>query len=379
MTHLSDDDLEAAAAQGIVTAEQAAALRAFAVEREKARIVREGHEERFRFMRGFNDFFFAVGILLFAGGMGYFALPTPAGTLLAAAVTWLLAELLVGRLRLVLPGILLVCVFAFFLALAMPIDFWLIHRGHGFDLPALQDWFFRPRWFHPLPGGPTVVLSPGTLPSTVLALFVLSGAGAAAIFYARFRLPFALFVIGACLVGVARLAVNAAWPDADVGARSLVILGCGLLAFAAAMSFDLSDRERITRRADCAFWLHLLAAPLIVHSLISLVAPDVFAMTAPVASTVLAIFAVLIVVAVTIDRRALLVSALLYIGIVIAYGIKGTVGAQIDRQPFVFFATLLILGTVVLIIGVGWQPLRRALLRLLPASLTGRLPAPSAA
>src|SRR5207249_6767605 len=32
-------------------------------------------------------------------------------------------------------------------------------------------------------------------------------------------------------------------------------------------------RERATRRADCAFWLHLLAAPLIVHSLIWLVSP----------------------------------------------------------------------------------------------------------
>ena len=37
------------------------------------------------------------------------------------------------------------------------------------------------------------------------------------------------------------------------------------------MSFDISDRERLTRRADCAFWLHLLAAPLIVHSVVSLV------------------------------------------------------------------------------------------------------------
>src|SRR5438874_3733945 len=42
----------------------------------------------------------------------------------------------------------------------------------------------------------------------------------------------------------------------------------------AAMAFDASDRERATRRADCAFWLHLLAAPLIVHSLIWLVSPD---------------------------------------------------------------------------------------------------------
>ncbi len=56
--------------------------------------------------------------------------------------------------------------------------------------------------------------------------------------------------------------------------ESAVFLGCGLAVFAAAMAFDISDRERVTRRADCAFWLHLLAAPLIVHSLVSFVAPE---------------------------------------------------------------------------------------------------------
>ncbi len=35
------------------------------------------------------------------------------------------------------------------------------------------------------------------------------------------------------------------------------------------MRFDMTDPERLTRRTDIAFWLHLLAAPLIVHSLIS--------------------------------------------------------------------------------------------------------------
>ena len=39
------------------------------------------------------------------------------------------------------------------------------------------------------------------------------------------------------------------------------------------MYYDLSDRTRTTRLADCAFWLHLLAAPLIVHSLIRLLLP----------------------------------------------------------------------------------------------------------
>jgi predicted membrane channel-forming protein YqfA (hemolysin III family) len=143
------------------------------------------------------------------------------------------------------------------------------------------------------------------------------------------------------------------------------------------MAFDLSDRERLTRRADCAFWLHLLAAPLIVHSLITLVAPDYqTVMTMSVAVAILAIFAMLTIVAIVIDRRALLVSALIYVGIVIAYGIRTTsaVGQQPDNQSFVLFATLLVLGALVLMIGVGWRPLRRLFIRLLPAALGRRLP-----
>jgi hypothetical protein len=32
------------------------------------------------------------------------------------------------------------------------------------------------------------------------------------------------------------------------------------------MWWDSSDRARLTRRSDVAFWLHLLAAPMIVQS-----------------------------------------------------------------------------------------------------------------
>jgi hypothetical protein len=43
----------------------------------------------------------------------------------------------------------------------------------------------------------------------------------------------------------------------------VLVLGIGTFLFA--MWWDSSDRARLTRRADVAFWLHLLAAPMIVH------------------------------------------------------------------------------------------------------------------
>ena len=48
----------------------------------------------------------------------------------------------------------------------------------------------------------------------------------------------------------------------------VLLLGIGTFLFA--MRWDGSDRARITRRSDVAFWLHLLAAPMIVHPVFTL-------------------------------------------------------------------------------------------------------------
>ena len=48
----------------------------------------------------------------------------------------------------------------------------------------------------------------------------------------------------------------------------VLLLGIGVFLFA--MWWDGSDRARLTRRSDVAFWLHLLAAPMIVHPVFTL-------------------------------------------------------------------------------------------------------------
>ncbi len=154
-------------------------------------------------------------------------------------------------------------------------------------------------------------------------------------------------------------------------AAEVILLLCGLAVFAAAMALNVSDRERVTRRSDCAFWLHLLAAPLIVHSLIWIAtANSLTTMSNHAAAIIVAIVLVLTLIAVVIDRRALLVSTLTYLGIVIAYALKA---ASVDQSK-IFFATLLVLGAMVLTLGVGWLPLRRILMCLLPARLATHLP-----
>jgi hypothetical protein len=141
--------------------------------------------------------------------------------------------------------------------------------------------------------------------------------------------------------------------------------------FALAMRFDLSDPARATRRADIAFWLHLLAAPLIVHPVVApLVAQD-GAIGRGAALLVLAAVLAFAVVALVIDRRALLVSGLVYTGFALGALIRDAgFGEDGDTTP----AALLALGAFVLLLSAGWRPLRALLLNLLPARLAARLP-----
>ena len=72
-----------------------------------------------------------------------------------------------------------------------------------------------------------------------------------------------------------------------------------------------------------------------------------------------------------IDRRAILVSGLVYAGIAFGSLIRPLVNGNADLLvPVVLFS----LGAFILLLSAGWQPLRRALLRLLPAGLANRLP-----
>jgi hypothetical protein len=359
---LQDADLDAAVAQGIVTDAQAAALRDLAHRRQRERAVALGHEERFRFVRGFNDIFFAIGVVLFVLGVAYFMPPGSTGYLLMAAVVWGLAEILVRRLRLVLPGILLTIAFValvFAASVGLGAESWLGLRV-SWRWPTALSILQGLQYY---PGGPLVFAARALVP-----------AAAAAAFYWRFKLPFALLPLGASLVVAALGVASFLLPNASAVSDTIVLLLCGLGTFAAAMSFDAADRERLTRRADCAFWLHLLAAPLIVHSAISLAALPladslgrVTSMSTALALAVVAIVAALAVVALLIDRRALLVAGLASLGGAIGYVLEG------DRV-FVLAATLVILGAFVLTLGAGWVPLRRRLLALLSPAISNRLP-----
>ena len=270
------------------------------------------------------------------------------------------------RRRLVLPGILLAIAFVALVVAAsvgLPAEGWL---GAGIDwhVPTALSILQGLQYY---PGGPLFFAARALVP-----------AAAAVAFYWRFKLPFALLPLAVSLVIAALGVASVLVPQATAVSDTVVFLLCGLAVFTAAMSFDLSDRERLTRRADCAFWLHLLAAPLIVRSVMSLAAqplaearPFARTMNAELAVAVVVIVALLTVVAVIIDRRALLVAGLAYLGWAVGFALT-TAGR--GGGTFGVAATLVILGALVLTLGAGWVPLRRRLLALLSPAISNHLP-----
>ncbi|HTN96557.1 MAG TPA: hypothetical protein VL101_06250, partial [Nordella sp.] len=66
---LTRADLDAAVESGIITPAQAAALQSLPAKR---RVARRGHaldDERFVFMKNFNEFFIALGVVLLSVGL----------------------------------------------------------------------------------------------------------------------------------------------------------------------------------------------------------------------------------------------------------------------------------------------------------------------
>lgn len=338
---ISDDTLGRAVAQGVLTTQQADLLRYLERTRSSTSVPMSQDDERFRFINGFGDIFVTIGLGLFLGALTYFSvsmLGTAGSGIVIAVACWLLAEYFTRKARMSLPSIVLLLAFA--AAIFVAVEAVLHPGGSGIGLHA--GW------------------------QTIVAGFVT--AGAAAIHYKRFHVPVTIAAgVGALTASVIAIFFVAAPDLAQRAVRPLLFL-CGLAVFALAMRFDLSDPKRQTRRTDIAFWLHMLAGPLIVHSLVGGLG-DIGSLDVASAVAILAIFAGLALLALVVDRRAMLVSGLSYAGFAF-----GTLIVKAGLGNGAVPMTLLVLGALVLLLSAGWHTLRRLLLPLFPGALVRRLP-----
>ncbi|HYI42994.1 MAG TPA: hypothetical protein VD768_05165, partial [Sphingomicrobium sp.] len=249
----SQNDLDEAVAAGAISADSANALRAFA---ERQRSTPAVDEEQFRLITGFNDIFVSVAAVILLVAVGWIgqwagealgtAVDEDGPSFLApaavAATSWGLALFFTAKRRMALPSILLLLAFvgAVFGTIALTI-------GAAFGAAFFED------------NERAVAMS--------LAASAAVAAGGAWLHWRRFRVPITIAAgaaaVAGTIVGLVGTAVGESPYVNDVMLGLTLLLGVGTFLFA--MRWDSSDRGRITRRSDVAFWLHLLAAPMIVH------------------------------------------------------------------------------------------------------------------
>lgn len=374
---ISRDTLDRAVLEGVISAGQRDRLRAL-----EAGSPHEADEpdENLRLIGGGNDLFVTVGIVLLTAGF-YFALSTMiagqplwiAGIL--AAFAWALAEFITRQHRMKLASTLLALVFAgaafatlvqvsdLLYPIRPPDSFWQVLALRGVVAPA----------------GYLV------LGGTVLV---------AAIHFWRFRVPILAGVIAIALTLLAFLQTalflydgvttgSVAPPAVEdipelVRAALYMPLICGLVVFATAVSLDLHDRERRTVWSDCAFWLHVVSAPMLVHPLfIMATGQDAFFGSVEPGSDATLMLALLILgfvyVALAIDRRSLLVPTLAYFGSLGIYYLFDTATEATGVPPFALI--LVVVGLLIILFGAGWQRIRSLIVgTTLPTSVLNRLP-----
>jgi len=344
MTDMTPDQIKAALEAGIIDEAQAEAMRVKSKTSSTATILADdadaaviGNEDDMRFLRSFSDVFVSIGLGLLVLGIAALALLMGGGQafLAAAAVVFFMAEYFGRRKRQHLPTLVMALSFLWFIQLGLTGV--IIKQGWGGDL--------------------TVAFV------TFLAMLA---------FYFRIRLPFCMALIAISLLYLFYAILARIAPDLMKANFGWTLFFGGVVTLIAALIYDINDEHRTTRFADNAFWLHLLAAPLIIHGLaVEFVSANservmnlvsVPTLDTGDATIVMIMVAVLAVFGLAINRRALLVSSLGYAGVAIGFLMKDT-GLS---MTYVVTLTLIVLGAAITFLGVGWHAARNALIKALP-------------
>lgn len=359
----SQTELQSAVDAGVLSEEAAQALH---VHVTRLRAMPVADEENVRLVTGFNDIFvtIACGLVIFSAlNVKTSAMPWLGGLLVAVAC-WLMAEIFTRKRRMALPSLVLLAAFV----LGAGACAW----GIAGTLLPTHDIVHTWQWQGETNSWTEHVRYPWQ-EAVMMLCAGLAASLAALAHWLRFRVAATIAAGIGGLVALALGAVGAA-SGQSIEANPVIApaaLVCGIAVFAFAMRWDLSDPQRRTQRADIAFWLHLLAAPLLAHPLfywMGLLGGR--QITIATGLGVLAIYLIFALVALTVDRRALLVSALAYVLAAMFSLLNhfGSVGATMAL-------TTLVIGGALLGLSVFWATLRRAVLSMLPGDWTARLPA----
>ena len=337
-------------------------------------------EENLRLIGGGNDLFVTVGTVLVTAGF-YFVLNTiiPGQTLwiagLVALFSWAVAEIVTRQHRMKLSS----TVLSLFFIVSVAIALGLVTDGR---YPIRQ------------PESLWQLLALRSIVAPAGYLFLGGVIAAAVVYFLRFRVPIlaGVIAVAATLLAFLQTAVllydgvtagSVAPPQMEdvpelLRAALYMPLVCGLIVFAVAVALDIYDRERRKIWSDCAFWLHVVSAPMLVHPLFIMATGQdvVLGRIEPDANATLMLALLIgsfVYVALAIDRRSLLVPTLAYFGSLGIYYLVNSTANTTGIPPFALI--LLVVGALIITFGAGWQHIRRLIVRpTLPTSVLDRLP-----
>jgi len=353
----SQNDLDEAVAAGAITAQSAAALRNF-IEVQRAQPAVD--EEQFRLITGFNDIFVSIAAVILLVAVAWIGQwvgqaigtsvdgdgPSFLAPAAVAATSWSLALFFTAKRRMALPSIILLL--AFVGAVFATVGF--IGALAVGDPPDNQE---------------------GLYAGVIGAIAGAFAAGAAWLHWKRFRVPITVAAgaaaVAAIVVGLLIAVLGNPEPYQNLILGVVLVLGIGVFLFA--MRWDSSDPARITRRSDVAFWLHLLAAPMIVHPVFTLLGLNDGHATIGEGLVVVLLYVLMGLTALAIDRRALLVSALAYVLFALNELFK-----QFGAIELNVALTALVIGSALLLLSAFWHQARETVVRPLPEGLRAKLP-----
>ena len=339
MSEITRDDLRAAVAAGHLSEAQAAHVMALAANRIAGRAALPAEDEPFELFRGFAEIFVTVGLaILITGTFGFLLfLGGNSGYVLMIPITALFAEYFTRKRRMVLPSILLTvtlagAVLASFLGIPV-IGMRFISQDPSFNL---------------------------ALGVTALALIA---------WFLRYRVPFSMFLVGLCVLGILLNLAKGFGPDVEMAQTvdmfdlaqgssvSLAMLLFGFLALAGGIWFDMRDPHRLGRQSASGFWLHVLAAPALVNTLAL-----TFYNMGPGVGYGLLLLALIVAAALAliIDRRSFFTAGIGYMIFLSFYAFGDA------ADPRSWWGVLILIGLALTALGAFWTELRTRLMRLLP-------------
>jgi len=322
----TDKDLNSAIKNGIFTQD---AVEQFRKQLELSSDTVSIDEENFRLIGGFNDIFIVIAcaLLLFSTVISLRFINDTIAFITFPIMSWGLAEFFIRKRKMALPAIALLLAFI-----------------SGIFIATMQ------------------LTEASTLISFALAAI------AAYIHYQRFHVPITIAAGAATLAGFFISLLLSQFPNLIEWLMFIVFIS-GIILFIFAMYWDAQDRKRETNNSDVAFWLHLLSAPLIVHPVFMSLGifegvDNNFNMM-----IVILLYIILSTISISIDRRAFMVSALIYVLYAISHLLNsyGVIGNT-------FAITGISIGASILLLSAFWHPIRKKLVQQLPKVIQNIVP-----